>query len=124
MTTIHPRPLAALLFAALLGVVPGLVHAQGATDDPHPKMPWNPYHGQILRYVPVPPQSVTIEVAVPPAAGEEAKEPKTQQQVVQIPGYTVTETTSGYLIPQRYTLEQVAPGQYQWRLLPAEFRRK
>jgi len=110
------------VLAVALAVAPAAALAQdAATADPHPKMPWNPYHGQILQYVPVPPQSVTIEVAVP---GEPGEEPKMQQQVVQIPGYTVTETTLGYIIPPRYTLRQVGPGQWQWVPLPAEFRKK
>jgi hypothetical protein len=117
------RPwLAVTVLAITCAVGPVATFAQdAATADPHPTMPWNPYHGQVLRYVPVPPQSVTVEVAVP---GKEGEEPTMQRQVVQIPGYTVTETTSGYILPPRWTLQQTGPGQYQWRQLPAEFRRK
>jgi hypothetical protein len=48
---------------------------------------------------------------------------QTRGQVVEIPGYYITETTTGYWYPERWTLEQVN-GVYQWVKLPAEFRRK
>ena len=95
-----------------------------ATSAPHPSMPWSGYgpnYGQVVREIPVAPQPVTIEVAVPAAEGQPKQ---SQTQVVQIPGYVVIETTTGYAIPERYTLEQVGPGAYQWRKLPAEFRKK
>jgi hypothetical protein len=41
-----------------------------------------------------------------------------------VPGYVVTQTTLGYDYPERWTLEQPSVGVYQWRLLPAEFRRR
>lgn len=96
------------------------------TSDPHPAMPWSgPWrgaeYGQFVRYLPVPGQQTTIEVPVPTPEGVPRQ---TQQQVVEIPGYYVAETTTGYWYPERWTLEKLNEGVYQWRLLPAEFRRK
>jgi hypothetical protein len=50
--------------------------------------------------------------------------PQTQQQVVEIPGYVMTETTTGFVIPERWTIVQTGPGVFQWQRAPAEFRRK
>jgi len=47
-----------------------------------------------------------------------------EPQVVTIPGYVLAETENGYLYPQRWTLEQLNVGVYQWRLRPQEFRLK
>ena len=47
-----------------------------------------------------------------------------EPQVVTIPGYVLAETTNGYLYPQRWTLEQLNVGVYQWRLRPQEFQLK
>ena len=71
--------------------------------------------------IPVAPQNVTLDVAVPGGAGAP---PQTRRQVVKIPGYYVTETTTGYYYPERWTIDQLNVGVYQWRRLPAQFRRK
>ena len=95
------------------------------TSPPHPNMPWNPnnpnraLYGDFVRYVEVAPQQVTIQVPL-----KDGPPGQTQSQIVEIPGYTVAETTTGYWYPQRPTLVQVAPGAYQWQTLPAEFKRK
>ena len=95
------------------------------TSAPHPAMPWSPYGrpevGEPIRSIPVPPQPVTIEVLAP---APESQPSRMQRQVVEIPGYVVTETTTGYLVPERWTLDHVNVGVYQWRKLPAEFRKK
>src|SRR2546425_6022301 len=95
-------------------------------DFPHPTMPWNglvrpEVYGQVIRYVEVPPQQVTVAVAAP---GAETSPFRLEPQVVTIPGYVLAETTNGYLYPQRWTLEQLNVGVYQWRLRPQEFRLK
>lgn len=99
---------------------------QNPNDFPFPTMPWNGatrpgVRGQVLRYLEVPPQPVTIAVPVPTA---ETQPFELASQVVTIPGYVVTETTTGYIYPERWTLEQLNVGVYQWRLLPAGFRPK
>ncbi len=118
----------------VLTVAPGLAFAQGPptpTSPPHPSMPWSglPYsggaggtgYGNVIRYIQVPPQQVEIEVAAPAAEG---KSEETQKQVVEIPGYVVTETTTGFIYPQRVTLQQTGPGVYQWVTLPQQFQPK
>src|SRR5262245_62057951 len=92
---------------------------------PHPVMPWAgllsvyPTYdaGQVVGYIPVPPQPVTIEVLVPTP---ESLPTRMEQQVVEIPGYVVTETTTGYFVPDRWTLAHLNVGVYQWRRLPRE----
>ena len=97
------------------------------SNFPHPTMPWNPttrpeLHGQVMGYLEVPPQQFVVELPVPGQVetGPFALAP----QVVTVPGYWVTETTTGYVYPQRWTLEQLNVGVYQWRLLAPEFRQK
>ena len=109
--------------------------------------------GQFIRFIYYPAQPVTIEYLVPatgeapapespPAEGEtkaedkpagaaepapaESAPPASQvvRQVVMIPGYAVRETTIGFEYPERWTLEQVGPGAYRWRLLPAQLIRR
>jgi len=98
------------------------------TNNPHPVMPWsgitNPNrvnYGQVVRYIQVPSRQVVIEVPVPTPEGLPRQ---TQRQVVQVPGYAVAETTTGFYYPERWTIEQVGAGVYQWKKLPAEFKRK
>ena len=119
----------------LLLLLPVTVFAQGNpsnpadfTRNPYPTMPWsgitNPnmgIDGKAIRYIQVPPQQVVVPVYVP---GPGSLSGEYQQQVVEIPGYVVTETTTGYLYPQRLSLEQVTYGVYQWRVLAPLFTRK
>ncbi len=95
------------------------------TSPPHPNMPWNLYnpnkatYGEFVRYVQVPTQQVTVQVPAPGGPPDQL-----QPQSVEIPGYVVTETTTGYWYPERMTLVQVNVGAYQWQKLPAEFKQK
>jgi len=89
-------------------------------------MPWSyprpdPGPGAAVRYIVVPPQALTLDVAVDVPAGVP---PEHQPQVVEVPGYVMTETTNGYVIPDRWSVRQVGAGMFQWQRLPAEFRRK
>lgn len=118
-------PLAALLVllpAAALGQVGS---PSDFSNNPHPGMPWSPTmqsaYGRVVRYIPVAPQRVALDVALSTPGGVP---PQTQRQVVEIPGYYVTETTTGYYYPERWTIDQLNAGVYQWRKLSPEFRRK
>ncbi len=100
------------------------------TRNPHPAMPWAPNnpdrflsetYGTVIQYVPVAPQQVVIQLRTPLPDGVP---PQTSEQTVEIPGYYVAETTMGYWYPERWTLQQLNVGVYQWVKLPAEFRRK
>ena len=95
---------------------------------PHPTQPWfglpfpgRPDYGNVVRYLEVPAQQVAVPVYVP---GPGSFSGDYQPQTVEIPGYVVTETTTGYLYPERWSLEQVTQGVYQWRVLPPLFTRK
>lgn len=78
-------------------------------------------YGKVVRYLRVPPRQVILSVYVP---GPGSVPGQYQQQVVEIPGYVVTETTTGYLYPVRLSLQQVAVGMYRWVRAPQQFRRK
>ena len=109
---------------------PSQANSPAFVVNPHPAMPWAGYmnpnmgafdYGQVLRYLPVPPQPVELELMVPVPDGIPAQ---TQKQVQEIPGYLIAETTTGFYYPERWTLQQLNVGVYQWVQLPAEFRRK
>ncbi len=94
----------------------------------HPTMPWvgitNPNqvnYGAVVRSIEVPPQQVEIQVYVP---GPGSFSGGYEQQVVEIPGYVVTETTTGYIYPERVGLQQVTLGVHQWVTLPQQFQSK
>jgi len=95
--------------------------------NPHPGMTWAYYNpnlhgfeaGQIVRYIEVPAQQVVLNVPVPDGVPR-----RTEQQWQTIPGYYVTETTTGFLYPERWTITQLNAGVYQWVRLPALFQRK
>ena len=136
----------AFLAIVLAPVVAGAQSAPTPTAPSHPGLPWGigimiPV-GQLLRHVWVTPQTVVVDtlLSVPAEAPEvqapvltaqqAATEPAAERppqyavwrQTVVVPGYWVRQTTAGDYYPQRWMLEQVAPGTYSWRLLPAEVR--
>jgi hypothetical protein len=97
-------------------------------NNPHPTMPWTGItspsavdYGTPVRYIPVAPQPVTIETLAPTPEGVPTR---MVPQVVEIPGYQIVETTTGFYYPDRWTLDQLNVGVYQWRRVPGEFRRK
>ena len=134
----------------LICILPLTAFGQGspATLTPAPGTPawpwwssWNPYnpnfpypntnpyrraadsatYGQVTGYVEVPPQQVVILVYVPgPGSFSGEYEP----QVIEIPGYVVTETSTGYIYPPRWGVQQVTPGVHQWVALPQQFQPK
>ena len=112
---------------ALLVIGSASAPAFGQAGNPHPTMPWSTNstsrinYGQVLRYIPVQPQTVTIEV---PVAVPDGIPPRTESQTHTIPGYYITETTTGYALPERWTIQQLNVGVYQWVKLPPEFRPK
>ena len=126
------RRLVLFLVIALLFMTPLLASAQnimpavpGTPTWPwwHP---WNPYHpenpanlaryGTTIRYIYVLPRTVVIPT-YDAVAG-------VYPYTAIVPGYTVTETTTGYIYPARWELHQVGPGVYQWVLMPAFFQPK
>ena len=110
-----------------------LVPTQPFTGEPnhlnnaYPTQPWNQLgvgrvdYGQVVQYIAVPPQQAVLSLYVPLPDGVP---PQTREEIVEIPGYYVAETTTGYWYPERWTLQQLNVGVYQWVKLPAEFRRK
>ena len=112
-----------LVGAAILLTAGAAVAQVSPTAPPHPNMPWNYYNaqGQVIRYIQVPPQQVMIDIPVDVPAG---MPPQTQQQTLEIPGYVVAETTTGFLYPERWTIQQTGAGGFQWVRVPSEFRKK
>jgi hypothetical protein len=122
------------------------------TITPHPALPWalgiaTP-HGQLLRYIYVPPQPIMLEYVVPgvppppaepetaPAEGERppaeqtppqepvapvAPPPQILRQQIAIPGYYVRETTVGFHYPERWMIEPAGFNVYRWRQIPPQF---
>lgn len=124
-----------LALLVVLLATPGTVGAQvngppagGFNANPHPGMPWsgvpnpnNVAYGKVIRYIAVPPQQVQIQVYVP---GPGSFSGGFEQQVVEIPGYVVTETTTGFIYPEHLTLRQISPGAWEWVRLPQTFQPK
>ena len=89
--------------------------------------PWNPYHpqnpanltryGLPLGYIHVPSRAVTIS-AYDSLAG------MYRPYTVIIPGFMITETTTGYIYPSRWELREISRGVYQWVLRQAFFQPK
>jgi len=119
----------------LLVVFPVTVFAQGNPgnpgdflNNPHATMPWSgvPYpgrvnYGTVVRYIEVSPQPIALPVYVPgPGSFSGEYEP----QLLEIPGYVVTETSTGYLYPERWGLQEVTQGVYRWVRLPQQFQPK
>jgi hypothetical protein len=100
---------------------------QDPSDFPFPSMPWwwgvqaPEVYGGVVGYRVVPAHLVTVEV---PAPSAETAPFELQPQLVEIPGYVVAETANGFWYPERWTVEQLNVGVYQWRLLPGEYVRK
>ena len=94
-------------------------------NNPHPALPWAPGrridYGEAIRYIEVPAQSVVVMV---PVRLPDGVPPRIEPQVQTIPGYYITETTTGYWYPERWTIQPLNIGGYQWARLPQEFRRK
>ena len=94
-------------------------------NNPYPTQPWNQLgvgrvdYGQVVQYIAVPPQQAVITLYVP-----NGFPPQTRDEPVEIPGYYIAETTTGYWYPERWGLQQPNVGVYQWVKVPAEFRRK
>jgi len=88
-------------------------------------MPWvginspQPMMGQVVGQVWVEPQIIPIQVYVRQPEGV----PEVwQTQLVQVPGYWVTETIQGSIYPPRWTIANPGYGVYQWQQLPAYFQ--
>src|SRR3990172_11520589 len=121
----------AVVLALALLAAPAPALAQGAptpTSPPHPTMPWSglPYpgrvnYGQVVRYIEVPPQPIALPVYVP---GPGSFSGEYQPQLLEIPGYVVTETSTRYLYPERWGLQEVTQGDYRWVRLPQQFQPK
>jgi hypothetical protein len=140
---------------AFLVAIPATAGGQVSPTAPvHPTLPWAGIptpHGQLLRFIYVPPQPILLEYLVitppenapppeepapPPAEGEIKPEaagpeapapgsapavPQVVRQQVTVPGYYVRETTVGFHYPDRWAIEQVGPNVYRWRQVPAQF---
>ena len=87
-------------------------------DFPIPTHPWygvmdpkRVNYGSAIQQIEVPPQQVIVNVYVPgPGSFSGGFEP----QLFEIPGYVLTETTTGYIYPARVGLREVTPGVFNW----------
>lgn len=86
-------------------------------NNAHPLMPAAGL-GYAVRQVWVPARPIAMQVYVPAPSGVPASY---QTQVAEAPGFYVTETTTGYVFPERWVIDQLNVGVYQWRKAPAQF---
>jgi hypothetical protein len=93
------------------------------TDEPHslnnahPMQP-NAGLGYAVRRVWIPPQPVAMQVYVPAPAGIPGRY---HTMFARVPGFYVTETTTGVWLPERWVVDQVNVGVYRWRIAPMQF---
>jgi len=78
-------------------------------------------YGVPIRQIYMPAQAVPIIVYV---AAQEVTGDQWVTQYTELPGYVVTETTLGYLYPDRWALYSPARGVYQWQRVPPVFQSK
>ncbi len=96
-------------------------------DYPHPTT--NPFrigadaikYGQVVGYIEVAPRQVVVNVYV---AGPGSFSGGFEPQLFEIPGYVVTETTTGYLYPARAGLQEITLGVFNWVTEPPGFQPK
>jgi len=102
---------------------PGSRESFPFTDEPHrlnnahPMLP-NAGLGHAVRRVWVAPKPVVMQVYVPVPEGIPAKY---QTMYAEIPGFYVTQTTTGNIYPERWVIEHLNVGLYRWRKAPAQF---
>ena len=97
-------------------------------DFPYGMLPWygvfDPKKvntGTLVRYIEVPPQQVVVDVYVPgPGSFSGGFEP----QLFEIPGFVITETTTGYIYPARVGLREITRGVFNWVTEPQGFQPK
>ena len=86
-------------------------------NNAHPMQP-NAGLGYAVRQVWMPPRPVAMQVYVPSPEGIPSRY---QTMYAQVPGFYIVETTTGYWLPERWVLDQVNVGIYQWRRAPMQF---
>jgi len=68
-------------------------------------------YGRAIQQIEVPPRQLILNVYMPgPGSFSGGFEPR----LFEIPGYVVTETSTGYIYPARVGLREVTPGVFNW----------
>jgi hypothetical protein len=88
-----------------------------ALNNPHPMLP-NAGLGYAVRQVWMPPQPVVMQVYVNMPGSMPGQY---QTMYAEVPGFYATQTTTGVLLPERWVLDQITGGVYQWRRAPEQF---
>jgi hypothetical protein len=86
-------------------------------NNPHPMLP-NAGLGYAARFIWMQPQPVAMQVYVPTPEGVPARY---QTMFAEVPGFFVAQTAAGVWLPERWVLDQVNVGIYQWRVAPMQF---
>ena len=86
-------------------------------NNPHPMLP-NAGLGYAARFIWMRPQPVAMQVYVPTPEGVPARY---QTMFAEVPGFFVAQTATGVWLPERWVLDQVNVGIYQWRVAPMQF---
>lgn len=88
-----------------------------ALNNPHPMLP-NAGLGYAVAQVWMPPQPVVLQVYVPMPGSMPGQY---QTMYAEVPGFYATQTTTGMVLPERWVLDTVTAGVYQWRRAPEQF---
>jgi hypothetical protein len=90
------------------------------TNEPHPdnNAIYGPARGTPVAQHWVPPRPIVMQVYVPTPGGVP---PRYQTMVAETQGFYVVQTTTGYVYPDRWVIDQLNVGVYQWRRVPAQF---
>jgi hypothetical protein len=88
-----------------------------ALNNPHPMLP-NAGLGYAVKQVWMPAQPVVLRVYVPMPGSMPGQY---QTMYAEVPGFYATQTTTGMLLPERWVLDQITAGVYQWRRAPEQF---
>lgn len=93
-------------------------------NDSHPAQPWDRFnpgaYGLPVGDFEVPPRTVVIPMEVVQPGSLPST---TELQAVTLPGYRVTETTTGFIVHEHWGVRPVGEI-YYWTLIPTSFRAK
>jgi hypothetical protein len=100
---------------------PPFTNKPNPLNNPYPVDPWFWQQPEVLQRVWIPDQQIAIEVYVPAPGSLSGS---FQSQVVTLPGYLVTETTTGLFTEGHWTIVAQTRGVNRWQWVPPVFTPK
>ncbi len=110
-----------------LPLAPPSLNSPSQLNNPFPSLPWGwniappPDYGRLVLTWEIPDEIYVLDTLVPQPG---SLPPIWTQVPVTVPGYTVAETTTGYLYPGRWTVVPAGAGGYRWQWMPPAFYRR